>query len=144
MYNDETRPVTVHDILTKKVNELKKELPRISLGYMGDLNQWGDTRTWYVFVPHPERVGQWGDKVMLGASDALDAAVANWDEIAKAVRIAYHDGTLRVKKLKYHDGKLIGLDKKAETQYKPPHFESIEAAEAWLAMYNYPYTCEQA
>jgi len=38
--------------LEAKVKELARELPGITLGYIGNLERWGDDRSWYIFLPN--------------------------------------------------------------------------------------------
>jgi hypothetical protein len=38
--------------LDAKVTELARELPGITLGYIGNLETWGDDRAWFIFLPN--------------------------------------------------------------------------------------------
>ena len=84
------------DILAGKVKELAAELPGVTFGYLGNFEIWGDDRAFYVFLPHPDRVGQHSDHVGLGQYYQLPAAVAQWDHIAATARRMYHNGSRRI------------------------------------------------
>jgi hypothetical protein len=83
-------------VLHLKVTELAQELPGISIGYLGNIELWGDDRAFYVFLPHPDRVGTYGDMVSLGEYYQLPAAVPQWEHIANTARRMYHNGSRRI------------------------------------------------
>lgn len=33
----------------------------VTIGYIGNMEQWGDDRSWRIFLPHPNRVGTYRD-----------------------------------------------------------------------------------
>jgi hypothetical protein len=84
---------TAYTTLVAKVEALATELPGITFGYIGNVERWGDDRTWYVFLPHPGRVGDREDAVGLGTN--FDAALRRWAEIEKTARRLYHNGSRR-------------------------------------------------
>jgi hypothetical protein len=78
-------------VLYSKVTELANELPGITIGYLGNIELWGDDRAFYVFLPHPGRVGTYSDMVSLGQYYQLPAAVPQWEQIAATARRLYHN-----------------------------------------------------
>ena len=68
------------------VDVLKAEFPGISFGYIGNVDRWGDDRSWYVFLPHPGRVGTMLDRVGGYSTDRLPDMLAGWDGIVAIVR----------------------------------------------------------
>ena len=62
--------MTTCEALTRKVEELAKELPDITFGYIGNcgVHRSGrfDDRQWHVFLPHPGRIGSYYDSVSWG------------------------------------------------------------------------------
>lgn len=82
--------------LSEAVDFLQPQLPGITFGYFGNCESWGDDRTWYIFLPHPGRVGKYGDGVSLGRSSQLYIAVGQWSRMEKLAREWYHDGSVRV------------------------------------------------
>lgn len=82
--------------LQAKVNELAKELPGVELGYIGNIERWGDDRGWHVFLPHPDRVGGYEDSIPLGGTVDLPKAVTQWDAFEAAAKRKYHNGTRRI------------------------------------------------
>lgn len=93
----ELAAAAVYQSLDGLVAELKRELPGISFGYIGNHENWGDDRSFCVFLPHPDRIGCYEDSVGLGPYSQLPKAVENWEQIATTVRKYYHNGSLRVK-----------------------------------------------
>jgi hypothetical protein len=78
------RTDSTHDQLVAKVEELKKDLPRISFGYIGNYEFGKDYTTWYIFLPHFGRVGKYSDSVYIGEgrnADKFAQALANWDKL---------------------------------------------------------------
>jgi len=48
----------------ERIRELIKDIDGVSYGYIG--NVWGDgtdDRAWYIFLPHPNRVGTTADSI---------------------------------------------------------------------------------
>ena len=84
-----------HTELYAKVKELAKELPGITLGYLGNIESWGDDREWHIFLPHPGRVGSYKDRVVIAETASLPNAVRDWDQVAGTVRRLYHSGERR-------------------------------------------------
>jgi hypothetical protein len=137
--------MTVMEILRAKVEELKKELPCISLGYLGNYERWGNDTSWYIFLPHYGRVGTYGDQVSLGAGrdeKTFTNAVANWDKLADQARKRYAADPNRIGRAKLNArGVLVEASTGAQVGLginPPPTFESVDAAETYLGMYNTP------
>jgi hypothetical protein len=42
-------------VFEKNVKALAVELPGITFGYIGNVERWGDDRSWEIFLPHPGR-----------------------------------------------------------------------------------------
>lgn len=82
---------TPHEILTEKFAELKIEFPTVTFGYIGNCGvaRWGkfDDRRWYLFLPHPGRVGTPHDSVGGYSTESLGNMVNDWDKLAQVVRI---------------------------------------------------------
>lgn len=87
---------TEHDFLQESVELLERSLPGITFGYLGNCESWGDDRSWYVFLPHPGRVGTFNDAVSLGYTAKLYEQVKQWPAIEAAARRLYHNGSVRV------------------------------------------------
>jgi hypothetical protein len=52
--NPATTPIVVAlNILQERVKVLSHELPGVTFGYIGNLERWGDDRSWAVFLPPP-------------------------------------------------------------------------------------------
>jgi hypothetical protein len=50
--NPATTPIVVAlNILQERVKVLSHELPGVTFGYIGNLERWGDDRSWAVFLP---------------------------------------------------------------------------------------------
>ncbi|CAB4189613.1 hypothetical protein UFOVP1196_4 [uncultured Caudovirales phage] len=81
-----TPNTTTLEALQAKVTELQAELPGITFGYIGNcgVNRNGpfDDRSWYIFLPHPGRVGTSDDRV----GGNLDNMLKNWDIMANVAR----------------------------------------------------------
>jgi hypothetical protein len=91
-----TNPIVVDfRILEERVKELSQELPGVTFGYIGNLERWGDDRSWAVFLPHPARVGGFNDQISIGTTEKLPAAVNKWAAIAESARKRYHNGSRR-------------------------------------------------
>lgn len=76
--------------LQAKVDVLAVELPGLTFGYLGnvgtDRNGRYDDRSWYVFLPHPGRVGTTNDSVGGFPTHRLPAMLADWHRIEATVR----------------------------------------------------------
>lgn len=54
----------VIDAINRVMNELNKMINGdATFGYIGNLSQFRDDRAWYVFLPHPGRVGTAEDRL---------------------------------------------------------------------------------
>lgn len=82
--------------LQDAVEFLKPQLPGITFGYLGNVESWGDDREWYIFLPHPGRVGKYGDGVSLGHTNHGYIAVGQWAGLEAQAREFYHNGSVRV------------------------------------------------
>lgn len=83
----------------RKVKELAAELPGVTYGYLGNYERWGDDRSLYIFLPHPDRVGTYQDSISLGLGRSVEQqlkSVREWDQRVEAARRQYHNGTKRV------------------------------------------------
>jgi hypothetical protein len=136
---------TVMEILRAKVEELKKELPCISLGYLGNYERWGNDTQWAIFLPHYGRVGTYGDQISLGAGrdeKTFTDAVANWDKIAESARKRYAADPNRIGLAKLNTaGNLVEATTGCYVSLginPPPRFDSLEAAAEYLTHYNTP------
>lgn len=128
-----------------KVEELKKDLPCISLGYIGNYEFGKDYTSWSIFLPHFGRVGTYSDQISIGAgtdAEKFAKALANWDKLEAACRKQYTADPNRIGTAKLNaigvlvdagTGSQIGLGINP-----PPRFESVEAAEEYLRHYNTP------
>lgn len=77
-------------ILQERIDALAKELPGITFGYTGNLERWGDDRTWFVFLPHPGRVGRYNDSIRVGTTLELPAcAERSWPVVEARARVLY-------------------------------------------------------
>lgn len=79
-------------LFEKQIDALKAQLPGISLGYTGNYERWGDNTQWYVFLPHPGRVGDYRDVFGLGPGKQVDIfhiALDNWSAIEPVIRKMY-------------------------------------------------------
>ena len=54
--------------LEHAVNSSKPAFPGITFGYLGNVERWGDDRTWFIFLPCPGRIGSYNDQVRLGST----------------------------------------------------------------------------
>lgn len=86
---------TAQKTLEANVEQLAVELPGITMGYIGNFESWGDDRYFHIFLPHPGRVGTFGDSVRLGDFTQLPQAAAKWDALADSARKLYHNGSYR-------------------------------------------------
>ena len=133
------------DTLRAKVQELKKELPCISFGYLGNYEFGQDYTTWYIFLPHYNRVGKYADQVYIGEGrdkEKFTKALANWDKLEAACRRQYTADPNRIGTAKLNP---IGILVDAATGQQvglginpPPKFKSVEEAEEYLGHYNTP------
>lgn len=75
-------------ILQDRVEELAREFPGISFGYIGNVynSPFYDDRSWRIFLPHPGRVGTYEDSVGSYRTENLDKMLADWDKLAEIVR----------------------------------------------------------
>jgi hypothetical protein len=84
--------VVAHEQLQVKVSQLKSEFPDVSFGYIGNcgVDRSGpfDDRSWYVFLPHPGRVGGITDRVGGFRTADLPKMLAEWPSIETNVRAA--------------------------------------------------------
>lgn len=134
--------------LQRCVEALKAEFPRISMGYLGNYERWGDDTHHYIFLPHSNRVGKYGDMVGLGAGTnktKFREAIANWETLVGHIRRFYNADPNRIEHLTLRDGRLFKFDGTASqyapnTQFMAPVFKTIAEAEVWLERYNYPST----
>jgi hypothetical protein len=129
--------------ISEKVDQLKAELPRISFGYLGDCERWGDDRSWYVFLPHYSRIGTYGDMVSLGKTEDVNTLPVNWSEIEAKVRQRYAADSNRIQKVKLNTSGVLTTESGApvlSAQYFAPKFTSEDEAEKWLESNNYPAT----
>lgn len=132
-----------HDALSAKIDELKKDLPRISFGYIGNYEYGQDYTTWSIFLPHHDRVGTYSDSVYIGEgrnADKFSQALANWDKLEAACRRQYAADSNRLAKATLRDGVLYDTrgGRLLSAQYGAPIFKSVEEAEKWLVSYQYP------
>lgn len=138
--------MTDRQLLAAKVEALKAELPRISFGYLGNYERWGDDTVWYVFLPHHGRVGTSNDQVRIGAgrdAGTFSYALANWDAVEARVRSLYAADPYRLAEVDLrHDGVLVTYagSPLLSAQFAAPKFETRGEAEAWLSLENYPAT----
>jgi hypothetical protein len=56
-----TKALTSIERLVKLLNEAIGG--GVTFGYIGNVERWGDDRSWMVFLPHPGRVGTDGDHI---------------------------------------------------------------------------------
>ena len=59
---------------------------KVTFGYIGDLDRFGDTRTWMVFLPHPGRVGNAENQVGGFATGNLEGIVRTRRELRALVK----------------------------------------------------------
>lgn len=90
-----TEPVIAEIAIRARVKVLADELPGVTFGYVGNFERWGDDRSFCIFLPHPGRVGTYGDSVSLGQLWQLPGALDKWDGLADAARRQYNDGSIR-------------------------------------------------
>jgi hypothetical protein len=143
------RTDSAHDQLAAKIDELKKDLPRISFGYIGNYEFNQDYTTWYIFLPHSGRVGKYSDSVYIGEgrdADKFTKALANWDKLEAACRRQYAADPYRLAEAVLRDGVLYEKNgtRLLSAQYGAPIFKSVEEAENWLATYQYPAVVERS
>jgi hypothetical protein len=83
-------PAMAHLALEGKAAELKRELPGVTFGYIGNcgVDRSGpfDDRSWYIFLPHPGRVGDYSDRVGGYRTRDLARMLEGWDRLADAAR----------------------------------------------------------
>lgn len=87
------------DKLRALADELARELPGVTFGYIGNLESgpYRDDRLWMIFLPHPDRVGTAEDSVTLGPTHSLPKlAEGDLSKLADIARKRYHNGSLRV------------------------------------------------
>lgn len=87
--------VAAHHELQEKVSALSAELPGVTFGYIGNFERGRDDRSFYIFLPHPGRVGTYEDSVSLGVFDKLPAALAKWPQLEALARTKYATGNRR-------------------------------------------------
>lgn len=84
---------TAYDILSKKVDSLKSELPGISFGYIGNVgvDRSGpyDDRSWRVFLPVSSGPRTFFDCVSLGATESLVSHATDIHSFEARIRRAY-------------------------------------------------------
>lgn len=64
---------------------------KVTFGYVGNLGNGRDDRTWMVFLPHPGRVGTWEDQVGGFPTGSLEGIIETrraLKAVAKGVRLA--------------------------------------------------------
>jgi hypothetical protein len=137
--------MTAIDTLRAKVEELKKDLPCLSFGYLGNYEFGKDYTSWYIFLPHYGRVGKYSDQISIGAgtdADKFTKALANWDKLEAGCRKMYAADPNRIGTAKLNDrGVLVEVGTGVQIGLginPPPTFESVEAAEEYLRHYNTP------
>lgn len=78
--------------LEGKAADLKRELPGVTFGYIGncgsDRSGRFDDRSWYIFLPHPGRVGDYSDRLGGYRTQDLGRMLEAWDRLAAAAREA--------------------------------------------------------
>jgi hypothetical protein len=133
------------DTLRAKVEELKKALPCISFGYLGNYEFGKDYTTWYIFLPHYGRVGKYSDSVYIGEgrdAEKFTKALANWDKLEQKCRAQYAADPNRIGLAKLNPiGVLVEVGTGVQVSLginPPPKFESVEAADEYLKHYNTP------
>ena len=71
---------------------LKRELPGVTFGYIGNcgVDRSGpfDDRSWYIFLPHPGRVGTYEDRIGGFRTSDLATMLASWEKLANGARVA--------------------------------------------------------
>ncbi len=83
---------------SEAVKSLAQEVPGITFGYIGNVGVYRsgpfDDRSWYVFLPHPGRVGTISDRVFVGHKGL--EAVQTWESVERQVRrmMASREGAL--------------------------------------------------
>ena len=81
---------TVIQRLQAKVDALASEFPGVTFGYLGncgtDSRGAFDETSWYVFLPHPGRIGIWTDRVGGYPRFELPEMESNWERIEVQVR----------------------------------------------------------
>ena len=89
--------VSAYNELSAKIEALAAELIGVTFGYLGNCDVCGgwDDRIWYVFLPHPGRVGTYSDRVEVGRTAQLAEGLEKWERIEARARLLYRDGTLR-------------------------------------------------
>ena len=90
------RSVTAESLLRREVESLAKELPGITFGYLGNFERWGDDRSFYIFLPHPNRIGSYLDMVYLGGFQALPATLTDWSRFEAVARCKYESHRVTV------------------------------------------------
>lgn len=58
-----------------------------TFGYIGNLERWGDERSWMVFLPHPGRVGTDGDHIGGFGTNDVDGALLTIAQLQGALKI---------------------------------------------------------
>jgi hypothetical protein len=160
--NNFAKTETPDEFFHRKVNELKAELPGITYGYLGNVyfGPWRDDRSYYIFLPHPNRVGTYDDQVSLGRGchpQQLKASMDNWQEIEAQVRAKYNNGSVRVEQrgLHFDATSFVPVDATdTMVEYKRTHdpegftmngvLDESEAKAFWTKRYrNQPMTAEE-
>lgn len=85
-----TETQTTSDQLQAKADALIAEIPGVTFGYLGNvgIGREGryDDRSWYIFLPHPGRVGTYLDAVGGYSTGNLGLMLAAWDRLAAEAR----------------------------------------------------------
>ena len=45
------------------INDIVRQMDGVQFGYVGNLERWGDDRSWSISLAHPGRPGEWSDLV---------------------------------------------------------------------------------
>ena len=51
------------DRLYERAQEIVVTIPGVTIGYIGNLEFGRDDRAWYIFLPHPGRIGKAEDRL---------------------------------------------------------------------------------
>ena len=131
--------------LRAKIDELKKELPCLSFGYLGNYEFGRDYTSWAIFLPHYGRVGTYSDSVSIGAGtdkEKFTKALANWNRLEAGIRKQYAADPNRIGLAKLNArGVLVEVSTGVQVSLginPPPTFDSVEAAAEYLKHYNTP------
>lgn len=89
--------MTVHGVkydgaiatIERIVNALRVALDEdVTFGYIGNINSWGDDRSWMIFFPHPGRAGTDADHIGGFATGDTEGALRTVTEAYGALRMA--------------------------------------------------------